>query len=214
MKKYEAVYNQHLTPNSCVLVRVDGRCFHQYTKNCRKPFDDDLIKSMVDAAVATSKEMTGFKLGYAQSDEVTFLLTDYESHQSEPWFANKLNKIVSITASTMTAYFNDLHSRSKLATFDARAFVVPRQDVPNAFIWRQKDWERNSLLMLAQANFSHRELQGKKTPDLHDMLRSADINWAKLDPQKKNGTWFSKSGISYEHADYYQVDRFLTKLGV
>lgn len=51
----------------------------------------------------------------------------------------------------------------KGATFDARCFNVPENDICNAVIWRQKDAEKNSIASLGQAYFAHKELHGKRT---------------------------------------------------
>ena len=53
-----------------------------------------------------SQEMQGFKGAYIQSDEVTFMLTDFDGHETQGWFGYELNKIVSISASLMTAHFH------------------------------------------------------------------------------------------------------------
>jgi tRNA(His) guanylyltransferase len=83
------------------------------------------------------------------------------------------------------------------AFFDARAFNVPKEEIANYFVWRQKDWIRNSVSMLAQAHFSHKELQGKSQADMHEMLHTKDLNWAHLDPRWKNGVFLVKreSGV-------------------
>jgi tRNA(His) 5'-end guanylyltransferase len=74
--------------------------------------------------------------------------------------------------------------------FDSRAFTVPTDDVVNAFLWRAKDWERNSLQMYCRAFFSHKELHLKKRDDMHEMLHSIGRNWARdLSDQEKNGTF-------------------------
>lgn len=205
MKSYEAVYNHTLTPNSCVFIRVDGRAFHTFTKNLNKPFDAKFMASMEHAAIQVAKEMQGFKLAYVQSDEATFMLTDFDTPQSQPWFANELNKLVSITASLMSVHFNDVFRSDKLAVFDARAFVVPLDDAPNVFVWRQKDWLRNSLQMYCQSVFTHKAMQGKKTNDLHDMLYARGLNWAGLPNTVKNGIFinyeFTSKPFSYNYAD-------------
>src|SRR3954453_4065728 len=98
IKRYEQATNYRLTPRSPVFLRVDGKCFHTYTRGMRKPFEPDLIAAMVYATQQAAKEMTGFKLAYTQSDEATFLITDYDSHESQGWFDYELQKLVSITA--------------------------------------------------------------------------------------------------------------------
>jgi tRNA(His) 5'-end guanylyltransferase len=198
IKRYESSYAHRLVPRSCVLVRVDGKSFHTFTKGCEKPFDQNIIDAMVIAASETAAEMQGFKLAYVQSDEATFLLQDFDTLQTQGWFDYELNKIVSISASMFTAHFNRAYGSENPAYFDSRAFVVPEVDWPNAFLWRQRDWERNSLQMLARAHFSHKQVQGKKAPELHDMLHEKGVHWAYLDDQLKNGTFILRDG-SLEH---------------
>ena len=45
----------------------------------------------------------------------------------------------------------------EIAVFDSRVFNIPKEEVCNYFIWRQMDWTRNSVEMLARAHFSHSE---------------------------------------------------------
>lgn len=208
IKRYEAAYNQQLTPRSCLFVRVDGKAFHTFTRGCDKPFDDPLRAAMVAAAVETSRQMQGFKLAYHQSDEVTFLLTDFDTHQSQGWFGYELNKIVSISASLFTAWFNDMwargHERGDVALFDSRAFIVPLDDAPNVFVWRQQDWHRNSVQMLARAHYSHKQLLGLSVPSMHEMLHEKGINWATdISKRERNGSFYVKGlGTIPEKLDY------------
>lgn len=195
IKGYERASAHQLTPNSSVIIRVDGRAFHTYTRGMNRPFDQHLMDSMVLAAEQTAAEMQGFKLGYTQSDEATFLLTDFDRHDTLGWFGYDLSKLISISASLFTMYFNRRHIVKQTAVFDSRAFVVPELDVPNTFVWRQKDWERNSLQMLARSHFSHKELLGKNRTQMHDMLHRVGVNWATdLTAQQKNGTFVLRDG--------------------
>lgn len=198
IKKYEQVSNNTLLRRTPVFIRVDGKAFHTFTRGCEKPFDDIIISCMTSATIHTSREMQGFKLAYTQSDEATFMLMDTDSLETEPWFGNNVNKLVSITASMFTHYFSERYrywfGEPCKAFFDARAFNVPEDDWPNVFIWRQKDWARNSLQMLARAHFSHKHLQGKKSRDIHEMLHHKGVNWADLDDVYKNGTFIRPEG--------------------
>lgn len=189
IKRYESAYNPKLTPKSPLFIRVDGKSFHSYTKHMNRPFDKHLIDGMIVAAQKTAKTMMGFKLAYIQSDEATFMLTDFDRHDMEGWFNYELNKVVSITASTFTAFFLQYMGVEEPAMFDARAFIVPLDDFPNVFVWRQRDWERNSLQMVARHHFSQKELDGKNRAEMHEMLHSVDVNWANLLPVFKNGTF-------------------------
>ncbi|WP_234795513.1 tRNA(His) guanylyltransferase Thg1 family protein [Mycobacteroides saopaulense] len=207
IKRYEGVYTHRLTPRSPLVIRVDGRAFHTYTKKLQRPFDPHLMSTMIRATVETSRQMQGFKLAYTQSDEATFLLTDYDDLGTQGWFGYELNKVVSLSASIFTAEFNAashyLRDWLGFATFDARAFTVPIEDVPNVFVWRQRDWERNSLQMLSRSHFSHTQLHGKGRRDLHDMLHGVGVNWADLNDQEKNGTFvLGDRSLSSVRADY------------
>lgn len=219
VKRYEAAYNHKLTPRMPVMIRVDGRAFHTYTRGFERPFDHALTWAMHESAVSTAREMQGFRLGYVQSDEATFLLTDYDQLDTQGWFGYELNKLVSLSASIFTAYFNvEMGIRktgvAPLAVFDARAFNVPVDDVPNVFIWRQRDWERNSLQMLAHHHFSHRELHGKGRRDMHDMLHGVGVNWADLAPIEKNGTFILRDkSIVCERADYERITGWINPDG-
>lgn len=195
IKGYENVSRTYLTKRTPVVVRVDGRAFHTFTKRFNKPFDRRLMFAMQEAAFAVAEQIQGFKAAYVQSDEATFVFTDYDDIKTGGWFDYNLNKIVSITAATMSVEFNNLLIGSTKAVFDSRAFNVPREDVINCLLWRAKDWGRNSLQMYCQSLFSHKELQGKKRPDLHEMLHNIGKNWAvDLTHMECNGSFIINSG--------------------
>lgn len=196
IKRYERASQHVLVPRSPLVIRVDGKAFHTWTRSLDRPFDASFIIAMTEAAQRTAKEMAGFKVGYVQSDEATFLLTDFDSYETQGWFGYELSKVVSVSASLFTAYFNHLirNPQGELALFDSRAFTVPLHDAPNALLWRQRDWERNSVGMLARAHFSHRQLTGKSLPQVHDMLHGVGVNWARLPEYLKNGTFLRRDG--------------------
>lgn len=196
MKRYEAVTQLQLNPRSCVIVRVDGRAFHSLTKTLNRPFDKTFMTAMDLSAMKTADEMQGCKVAYVQSDEVSFLLTDFDNLDTQGWFGYNLQKMVSISASAMTKYFNSLLStnpseqyRYISGMFDSRAFVLPDDEVSNYFLWRIQDCERNSVQQYAQSFFSHKELMNKTIPNIHEMLHRIGKNWTNdLTSREKNGT--------------------------
>jgi hypothetical protein len=81
-----------------------------------------------------------------------------------------------------------------------------KEEVANYFVWRQKGWMRNSVSMLAQANFSHKELQVKGQAAMHDLLHTKGINWAHLEPHWKNGAFLIKGELgAWESMNNYDV---------
>lgn len=198
-QNYERPAKRMLVRRQPVIVRIDGKAFHTFTRDLNKPFDQDLVMAMACAATATANNMQGFKAAYVQSDEASFLLTDYDAFETEAWFGYCQNKIESVTASLFTGWFNFFFSTTAKtkppATFDARAFNVPREEVSNYFLWRMKDWERNSLSMFCRAFFSDKEMHGKCRADQHEMLHKIGKNWTTdLPAVLRNGTWIVRSG--------------------
>lgn len=214
IKRYEAVSKPLLSRRTPVLVRVDGKAFHTFTRGCDKPFDKQLIRAMAYATAKTAENMQGFKLAYVQSDEATFLLSDYDTLETGAWFDNEVNKIVSITASMFTAYFNEWLDKNHnsiitlqgLAFFDARAFNVPHDDFPNVFIWRQQDWERNSVQMLGRSLCSQNELHGKNVLQVQQLINDRGQDWDSLPLPYRWGAFIKADGHAFfGKADYNKI---------
>jgi len=212
IKRYESVTRQYLLPRSYIVLRVDGKAFHTFTKDMNKPFDDKLIEAMVRAGERVAAEMQGFKIGYHQSDEFTFILTDKDTYESQLWFDGNIQKLCSVTASLFGAYFNN-EMGGTLAAFDCRAFNVPADDIANVIVWRQRDWERNSVQMLARTYFSQKELNHKRIEDIHEMLYTKNINWAMIKGVYKNGTIITKNNKRLHiKMTYSEINELLDKL--
>lgn len=198
IKRYEKTFSFMAVHRMPVMIRVDGRAFHTFTRHLKRPFDSEFVSAMVAAAMEVAKDMQGFKCAYIQSDEASFCITDYDSLETQGWLDYDLSKMVSLSAALMTAHFNKVYPTDSVPVFDSRAFTVPPDDVANAFLWRAKDWERNSLQMYARAHFSHKELHKKSRADMHEMLHGVGKNWAKdLTDQERNGTFLinTETGI-------------------
>lgn len=191
--QYENRTRYSLPRRSYTILRLDGRAFHTFTRGLAKPFDHRFIEAMSYTATGLCEQIQGTKFAYVQSDEISLLLTDFETPQTEAWFDGNIQKMCSIAASIGTVEFNRAWEGDRLAHFDARVFTIPDEiEVENYFIWRQKDWARNSLQMLARANFSHKELHEKGQADMHEMLHTKGINWADCSEREKNGTLILK----------------------
>jgi len=191
IKLYEHSFSQVLPIRLPVIIRVDGRSFHRFTRGMKKPFDDDFRDAMAKTAMVLCKEISGAKIAYSQSDEISILLTNDDSIETQPWFRNEINKLVSISASLATVAFNRLiieKWREKYPHFDSRVFIIPSDDINNYFVWRQKDWERNSLNMLARSHFSQKQIHGLKRDEIHEKLwKEKSVNWNDLPTKHKRG---------------------------
>ena len=220
MKEYEKRNQYYLQKRTPVAIRVDGRSFHTFTKGFQRPFDDILIKTMQETAKYMCENIQGAKFAYVQSDEITIILVDYDTLETDCWFNYRTDKLCSISASMATMAFNkyfeknvreysyihygqlstirltDTYNRAidKGAMFDARCFNIPKEEVTNLIYWRQLDASRNSIQMVGQANFSHKELQNKSCNDIQDMLMlQKNINWNDFPTYQKRGSCVVKS---------------------
>jgi len=195
MKGYENIERRYLPKRAPVIIRIDGAHFHTVTRGCERPFDKAFRDAMNCTMLDLCRNIMGAKLGYTQSDEITILVTDDDTIETDAWFGKNLQKIVSVSAAMATFYFNrevekavESYAASeglrralvcgRQAIFDARAFTIPREEVLNVFEWRQQDCVRNSIQSVGQTYFSHKELDHKSCNDIQNMLFTQEgINW-------------------------------------
>ena len=244
MKGYEYISRNYLTKRLPVIIRLDGKAFHTFTKGLKKPFDDILIETMQETAKYLCENIQGCKLAYTQSDEITLLLTDYDNIDTQGWFEYNIQKMCSISASMATLAFNEIYhekvlnyivrlgkgickndlkkndidllrkekeiyeSKFNRALFDSRVFTLPKEEVCNCFIWRQQDAIRNSIQMVGQANFSHKELQNKSCNNIQDILfTQKGIDWNNYDTYLKRGSCVLKYKYLVDGKDNTKVQR-------
>lgn len=184
---YEDKFRYYLLRRTYTIIRIDGKTFHTYTRGLIKPFDEKLMNDLDSTAMFLCKNIQGAKFAYLQSDEISILLTDFDKLTTSAWFDNNLQKMVSVSASIATAYFNSIRN-GKLAMFDSRIFQIPSNvEVENYFIWRQKDCIRNSIQSVAQSLYSQKQLMNKSTNELQELIFSKGINWNDFSPKFKRG---------------------------
>jgi tRNA(His) 5'-end guanylyltransferase len=177
VKGYEAAAEQVLPARIPVLVRLDGNSFSRFTKavGFRKPYDERFDAAMNAAAIAAA-DYAHAKLAYLQSDEITLLLVNDATHETQPFLGNRTQKLASILAGTASVAFDRALRDEGLETpapaFDARVFVVPHADVNNVLLWRQQDAFRNCVSGVAY--WGLREKYGRKTAQKMLHGRSSD----------------------------------------
>lgn len=230
---YEQIPKTKLMRRTPVIIRIDGKAFHTFTRGFQRPFDEILIKTMQETTKYLCENIQGCVLGYTQSDEISLVLVDYQRLETSAWFDYEVQKMCSIAASMATMAFNKIfldnidlayheefderdlnnmdyfdneeeydkafaeleekydvyRNKAHKVMFDARVFNIPKEEVTNCIYWRQLDAIRNSIQMVGQANFSHKELQHKSCNDIQDMLMDKKgINWNGLPTYQKRGS--------------------------
>lgn len=202
MKDYESVPKHRLTPRTPVMMRLDGRAFHTFTRRFERPFDWTFNRAMWTTAAYLCRGIAGARLAYVQSDEISLLLTDYRTQNTQPWFDYEVQKMCSVGAAMATAEFGrimidfgyaDVSQSGSLPQFDCRVWNLPPPEVVNYFIWRQQDATRNSISSLAQSKFSAKQLHCVNTGGMQDMLMAEGINWNDCPVPQKRGVCIRKS---------------------
>ena len=209
---YEQIPKTKLMRRCPVAIRIDGKAFHTYTRHFKRPFDSVLMRAMQETMKYLCENIQGCVLGYTQSDEITLILVDYEKINSSAWFDYEVQKLCSVSASMATMRFNQVFARlveevreegtedpkyikvldkacETGAMFDSRCFNIPKEEVTNLVYWRQLDASRNSIQMVGHANFSQKQMHGKSTGDIQDMLMlEKNINWNDFPVACKRGS--------------------------
>lgn len=216
---YEAIPQNKLMRRTPVIIRIDGKAFHTFTRGFDKPYDDIMVFAMQNTMKYLCENIQGCVFGYTQSDEITLVLTDYKKFNSAAWFDYEVQKLCSVSASMATMAFNYFFQAKvtqelgpyefqtspywapcdsmgeyqfgyfKQATFDARCFNIPKEEVCNLIYWRQADASRNSVQMVGHTYFSHKQLQGLTCEQIQEKLfQEENINWNNYPTYFKRGS--------------------------
>lgn len=197
MKQYEGIEcARRFIPLLPVCARLDGKGFHNYTKNFKRPYDPDFSELMIDTTKYLVEE-TNAKIGYTQSDEISLVFYS-DDYNSQIFFDGKIQKMISVLCSMATSYFNEnrnmIGCNLKPANFDCRVWQMPNLvEAANVFLWREQDATKNSISMAAHEFFSNKELHGKNGSEKQDMLfKQKGINWNNYPAFFKRGTFIQR----------------------
>lgn len=223
MEYFKNIFDYKLTPNSYVIAHIDGRSFSKLVKNrFNLPFDADFIDMMNQTAAYICKNVQGCKVAYVQSDEISLIITDFDTINTDSFFGYRLCKMQSIIASLATAKFNQLYmlylithkdittddvfSEKYIAQFDCKCFNVPTYN--DAFAWikyRQNDCIRNSKEQAAQTYLNHKQLLKLTSDEQIDLLKTEkNIDWNEYPDDQKFGRLIYKEEVEIEtdHGSY------------
>ena len=203
MKEYEARESLTLLPRVPAMARLDGRCFHAFTRHTQRPFSERFHRIMVETTRHLVVESCA-DVGYTQSDEISLCWLDH------PFFDGHVQKMVSTLAAMASVHLHsqafeirgetmgDLEVRRETAsglrwaqapTFDCRVWVVPSlAEAANVFLWRQQDASRNSVQMAARHYLGHTECDKLNVKELQELLfQKHGINWSDYPAWCKRG---------------------------
>lgn len=205
-----------LNKNTYTMVMIDGKNFSKLIKNhYKKPFDDIFINIMNEVAIYVCKNIQNCKFAYVQSDEITFVLTDFEAKEIGAYYDYRLCKILSLIPSFATAKFNQMAILNlletqddivtarkmvediRLAHFDCKAWNVDSfNDAYAHLLWRQIDCVRNSKQMAAQTYLPYKEIVNKNSDEqIKMLLEKTNIDWHNYTDDKKYGRFIYREEI-------------------
>jgi tRNA(His) 5'-end guanylyltransferase len=185
-------------PGIPLLARLDGRAFHTFTRGLNCPFDERFGRCMVDTARTLVDDLHA-PVGYTQCDEITLLWWVPVIGPNDYPFDGRFQNLASISAGIASAAFArlaDAHLPEKsrsLPSFDARVWQVPtKEDAIDVLTWREDDATKNSLSMAGRAHFSHAEIHGRGSSELHELLHARGVNWNDYPTRFKRGVYLRR----------------------
>jgi tRNA(His) 5'-end guanylyltransferase len=181
-----------------LLARLDGRAFHTFTRDLRRPYEPGMSTAMMETTRFLIKEMTAL-VGYTQSDEITLAWFESSQSASDYAFDGRFQKLASLLAGMASARFCQLvaqHLPNKVSEtphFDCRVWQVPTlDDAADVFVWREDDATKNSVTMAAGAYYTDAELDGKSSSVKQEMLWQKGVNWNDFPAFFKRGTYLQR----------------------
>jgi tRNA(His) 5'-end guanylyltransferase len=199
LKVFEKATEVVLDPTLPMILRLDGRAFHSYTKQFDRPFDERLHRLMARTMLALAEE-TNARYCYTQSDEITLVCLC--EGKAQPLFGGRVQKLTSLMASYAGAFFNREVAQQfrvpvELATFDCRAYTVPdKATAAEVVLWREADAIRNSTLGRGQEFLSPKNLHGMSAKDVRAWLANEGKPWGALEPERKFGVAYQRKTVS------------------
>lgn len=219
MKAYENATETKINGNQPWIVRLDGHSFSKFTRGFNKPFDPRISNTMINTMNDLVQEFHA-TLGFTQSDEITLVFPPVKEELGQSLiFSGRVTKIASVMSGYCSARFNyhmnncefdevkekslKVKATTGLAYFDGRVFNVPNEsEVFQNLLWRSVfDGRRNSISGLAHANMSTKEMHGKSSKELINILKEKGIDWESYPDYFKFGAFSKREKFMKETLD-------------
>lgn len=158
-------------------IRLDGKAFHNFTKQYARPYDTRFMDVMDATAIGIiEKSLTGVHFAYVQSDEITIFFSRSNVKAALP-YGGKVEKLLSICAATATGVFMKAQPDCDgIPVFDARLFALTdAADLAGYLDWRRLDARKNAITMAASTLASHKQLHGVTTKERAALLAGTDL---------------------------------------
>lgn len=216
MKDYEMRDRYFLQKRIPVAIRVDMRAGHTFTKGFERPFDKVFMKSMQETAKYMCENMGNAKFAYVQSDEITIILVDYDTLETDCWFNYRTDKLCSISASMATMAFNRFFAQEVdkwgVETFDWEWYEGGTNDpeVANSPEWKLSEIYSKAIKKGAMFDARCFNISKEEVTNL--------IYWRQLDATRNSiqmvgQAYFSHDELQDKTCNMIQ-DMLMTKYGI
>ncbi|RIA84072.1 tRNAHis guanylyltransferase-domain-containing protein [Glomus cerebriforme] len=219
VKQFERDY--FLIPNTWLVIRIDGRGFHQFSDRHQfeKPNDRRALDLMNKCAEAVMIEIHDIILAYGQSDEFSFILKK-ECNLYGRREAKIISTIVSLFTSNYVFHWKKYFPDKELhypPSFDGRAVQYPSDNNLRDYLsWRQADCHINNLYntcfwALVHSGKTEAEaentLRGTSSSDKNELLYSSfNINYNDLPEMYRKGSILIKQEVDFKALNQNEVE--------
>ncbi len=159
---YREVSSSKLMRKLPIVINLNGRSFRRITQGIEKPYSTDFSNVMCATAIKLCHEISGAVFAYIFNDDITIVARNDQSVETQAWFQNDIQKIVSVSASIATLEFANAAKSFDLilngeATFTSNVYTVPStMEAINVLILKQQLCQQTSLNFSAFYELSHR----------------------------------------------------------
>ncbi len=130
ISSYEEASNHKLLSKLPVIIQINGRSFSKITSLLDKPFCNKFSDCISSTMLQLCMEVEGAVFGYQFNDEIVIIARNDQSSDTVPWYDNKIQKIVSISASVATLHFSNLSHATDLNLMGDPIFLGSTYAVP------------------------------------------------------------------------------------
>lgn len=151
VNSYQTIYSQKIMPRLPIVITINGRSFRRITSKIEKPFSLEFLNVMCATMVKLCHEIEGAVFAYMFSDEITIIVRNDQSLETQAWFQNDIQAMVSVSASIATLEFNSAAKSCDLLligepTFVSNVFAVPNlTEAANVIVCKQQLAQHRSL---------------------------------------------------------------------
>lgn len=130
MVSYELISNALLTKKLPVIISLNGRSFRKLTSLLTKPYCNDFSILMGQILICLMSEIEGSVFGYSYNDEIHIVCRNDQTLQTEAWYGNDIQKIVSASASLASISLFSLAKQRDIKllgnpVFLGKTFILP-----------------------------------------------------------------------------------------